>query len=159
MESTTTLDTADFVEMVNNLFDSLNSKSKFDPNPYNCALSRGSKSMETLEAAIPYFLNLKKILFRTPKRRVSARLDCFDGMVQTIHGILALFDSEEKSSSKPTFLLTNRLNQDPPKIYFRFSNKAMDITKTLQFARYEPHLFHSWSFKKFEGIEVCTLHR
>ncbi|KAJ8913806.1 hypothetical protein NQ315_002712 [Exocentrus adspersus] len=38
LTSDTALNTADFIEYMNNIFDSMNSKSKFSRNPFNCAL-------------------------------------------------------------------------------------------------------------------------
>lgn len=124
----------------------MNIKVKFDKNPYRSALTRKSKAMEAIKAAIPYFETLKKkplvgisptnkmtelrnkkktVLKKknaskiiSKKRKISDRPPCFDSFVQTLNGILRLFESEEKKSYAPIYLLTNRLNQDPAENLF-----------------------------------------
>lgn len=48
--------TSTFFNQVNNVFDCLNSKSAYDPNPYRCGLSLNrSRSLETLQYAQSFF--------------------------------------------------------------------------------------------------------
>lgn len=103
--SKTAIDTADFVQFMNNLFDCLNSRSLYSSNPYNCALTHSGNVKTFLLAALNYFSNLKKI-----KNGKISQPPCFKGFSQSIKGILQFF--EEEKSNDVSFILTNRLNQD-----------------------------------------------
>lgn len=106
--SKTALDTADFLEFVNNLFDILNSKELYSKNPYACALSPERPLVrETMENAISKLLVFEKIV--GPNKYT--RPDCFDGMIQSLRAILALHDDLLKTGQP--ILYTSRLNQDP----------------------------------------------
>ena len=108
LKNTTAENTAEFVDFMDQLFDSLNSK-QFFPNPYRCPLTaRNDKVRKTLQKGIQYFQKLQKISL---KDRKITRPACFPGIVQTIKGILQLFD-DEYQENKIQFLFTNRLNQD-----------------------------------------------
>lgn len=105
LRSQTAIDTADFIEFMNKLFDCLNSRSLFSSNPYNSALNHSGTVKTFLLKASEYFLNLKKI-----KKGKISQPPCFKGFTQTINAILSFF--EEEKSNEITFLMTNRLNQD-----------------------------------------------
>lgn len=101
------LNTSEFLEELNNLFDSLNSKVLYSGNPHNCGLSQTNPQVKNnLKRGLSLFRKLNKIdngnLSRPP---------CFDGMVQSIRAILLLYEEELNENSK-IFILTNRLNQD-----------------------------------------------
>jgi hypothetical protein len=100
--SKTAIDTADFIEFMNNLFDCLNSRSLYSNNPYNSVLTHTGTVETFLINALKYFINLK----RTKKGKFSQR-PCFKGFTQTINDILQFFEE-----LKHFFLMTNRLNQD-----------------------------------------------
>lgn len=111
------VDTADFVSLLNQLFDALNSKILYAKNPYNKPLSnRNPLIRTTLEKGIEIFESLVKVstscpaLNRNKIAKISrkSRPPCFDGMVQSIKAILMLFESEKQNS----FILTSKLNQD-----------------------------------------------
>lgn len=112
------LDTADFVLTLNNLFDCLNSKRLYDKNPFNCGLSdKNLAVLETLRTSRDMFSSLLKVSKSQPKKSSKtnpilkySRPPCFDGMVQTINAVLALFENEKQDGNH--FILTNRLNQD-----------------------------------------------
>lgn len=100
--------TADFVDIVNNLFDCLNSRKFRSNNPFNSSIHHKHSIVKaTLIEAMPIFSNLKKISF---KQKVS-RPPCFDGIVQTVNGILKLYDNEIQETPD-AYILTTRLNQD-----------------------------------------------
>lgn len=105
LSSKTAMDTANFIEFINNLFDCLNSESLFSNNPYNSALTHSGIVKTFLLDASKYFLNLKKI-----KNGKISQPPCFKGFTQTINGILQFF--EEEKSNNIAFLMTNKLNQD-----------------------------------------------
>ncbi|KAL4126514.1 hypothetical protein QTP88_010736 [Uroleucon formosanum] len=103
--SKTAIDTADFIEFMNNLFDCLNSRSLYSNNPYNAALTHTGIVKTFLINASKYFVNLKKI-----KKGKISQPPCFKGFTQTINAILQFF--EEEKCNDIFFLMTNRLNQD-----------------------------------------------
>lgn len=109
LESGTALATADFIEMANNLFDSLNSKGPFDVNPYQLALRKTGIAHDTLKTGLEFFSKLKKRAF---KKSETTRPPCFDGLVQTIRGVLELSKDGEQINGI-TYLCVNQLNQDP----------------------------------------------
>lgn len=107
LKSETAMSTANFLEIANNLFDCLNSKTLYSKNKFSCALSeKNPHTMETLKNGLETFRIIKKI----DKVGNEKRPPCFDGIVQTILAVLSLYQ-EEKSDSV-FFLMTNRLNQD-----------------------------------------------
>ena len=109
LQSDTAENTANFIEFMNNLFDTLNSRIHFSPNPYRCALSKKNPIVnETLEEASKVLTFLQKIDFKNG--RVSTP-PCFTGLVQTINAILQFFEEEQENGCE--YLMTNRLNQDP----------------------------------------------
>lgn len=103
--SKTALDTADFVQFMNNLFDCLNSRSLYNCNPYKTALTHSGNVKIFLLESLNYFSNLKKI-----KNGKISQPPSFKGFTQTINGILQFF--EGKKSNEIIFVMTNRLNQN-----------------------------------------------
>lgn len=74
LKSKTALNTAEFVEFVNNLFDCLNSKEHYSRNPYACALSEKHPLVKaTIEDAITKMENLFKIT-----KKGNTRPACFE---------------------------------------------------------------------------------
>ena len=88
--SKTAIDTADFIEFMNNLFDCLNSRSLYCNNPYNSALTHTGIVKTFLINASKYFINLKKI-----KKGKISQPPCFKGLTQTINAILQFFEDEK----------------------------------------------------------------
>lgn len=116
LNSETAINTADFVKMVNNLFDTLNSKKRFDPNPYRCAISMSSShARQALVAGKKYFETLQKIstykLKNGSLKTKESRPPCFDGMVQSCVAIEQLYQ-EESTEKSNEFLITSKVNQD-----------------------------------------------
>ncbi|KAL4135077.1 hypothetical protein QTP88_006734 [Uroleucon formosanum] len=105
LNSKTAIDTADFIEFINNLFDCLNSRSLYTNNPYNSALTHTGVVKTFLLDALQYFIILKKI-----KKGKISQPPCIKGFTQTINIILQFF--EEEKCNEIAFLMTNRLNQD-----------------------------------------------
>lgn len=105
LKSDTASDTADFIEIMDRLFDCLNSRNLFSKNPYNCALSDFGV-VKSLQAE-NYFENI----FKVNAKGKESRPPCFNGFIQTINGVLSFFDDELQNNNL-TFLCINRLNQD-----------------------------------------------
>lgn len=111
-------DTADFVSLLNNLFDALNSKSLYAKNPYNCSLSDKNPLIRvTLEKGKEMFDSLSKVSSviskysnKMEKKSRNSRPPCFEGIVQTINAVLMLFELEKTSNNE--FILSSKLNQD-----------------------------------------------
>lgn len=107
LQSDTAESTAYFIQLMNNLFDTLNSRIQFSPNPYKCALSKENPIVkETLEEASNILTMLQKINLKTGK---TSTPPCFTGLIHTINAILQ-FSEEQENECR--YLLTNRLNQD-----------------------------------------------
>lgn len=107
-------DTANFVENVNNVFDSLNSKTLRDPNSRRRPLSVFGQPVvrETLESGIKMFQNV--VVYENGKKRNN--IYCIDGFVWTLRSILLLWDDLRNKGSK--YLVTSFLNQDPLENFF-----------------------------------------
>lgn len=102
LNSDTALRTAEFLLKLNNMFDCLNSNGLFQGNYYTRPLSEKNVIViETLRNAIEYVES-----WSVPKNTPF----CFHGLIQTINGILQLW--ETKKNDYP-YLITKRLNQDP----------------------------------------------
>lgn len=114
LKNDTAQHTAHFVNLCNDLFDCLNSKNKFDRNPYRCAITKNQNSEVnlTLIKGKKTFCELQKITINKKNERQLTRPPCFDGMVQTINAVLQLSAEEFTPGTGNKFLLTYRLNQD-----------------------------------------------
>jgi len=114
LKSNTALDTADFIEMVDKMFDSCNSKNLYDPNKNRRPMSeKNSHIIKHLSTARSVFQKTVKICNKTKKLSTPP---CFSGIVWTITAIIQLYESEKNQSRSQDdndfFLLTNRLTQD-----------------------------------------------
>lgn len=113
LNSLTSLYTAEFIENVNNIFDSLNSRFLQDPNPYRCPLSiYSTKSQIVLEQGLEYFKNIE--VFEGIKKRNN--IYCLEGFQWTINSILLLWNHLKGQGVK--YMLTGFLNQDPLENFF-----------------------------------------
>jgi hypothetical protein len=105
----TAFNTADFLELVNNIFDALNSRVNKASNPYNCGLSKKNLiARKCLEEACDW---IDTWTVDRKSNRVLEKPYCFTGLQMTIRSILDLW--EDLESEGYWYLLTNRLNQDP----------------------------------------------
>jgi hypothetical protein len=104
--SETALDTTNFVDFMNRLFDCLNSRSWYSKNIYNCTLSDTNCVKKLLIYASSYFADMYKL----SKKVKITWLPCFNGFIQTTNGVLQFFEDEKKHNI--SFLLTKRLNRD-----------------------------------------------
>lgn len=102
LTSPTSLQTANFIKKVNNLFDNLNSKNLYNSNPLKCALSNNNGLVESNLRDCSNWIKSWTVTKNRPY--------CFNGLIQTINGILLLWDDLKGDFD---FLLTNRCCQDP----------------------------------------------
>lgn len=115
LQSLTALDTANFIDIVNNMFDSANSKNLYDPNPNRKPMSdRNPQVLENIENANKLFKDATKICHKTKNITTPP---CFVGIVWTTNAISQLYKSEKleilnSSINKEYFLMTNKLTQD-----------------------------------------------
>lgn len=93
--------TAEFIDKMNKLFDTLNSKTLSSRNVYNAALQESNTSRIFLEEMKSYVRNVY----------VPGNIHWKSGLVQTINGILNLLD-EALETLNINFLFTSRFNQD-----------------------------------------------
>lgn len=103
------LDTAYFLERINNIFDVMNSKNKFHPNPYKCAISASTNShlktsLQSLLADIVWVTSLKML-------RDTRRPPCLESIHHSLFATKLLWDDLKAEGTK--YLLTGRINQDP----------------------------------------------
>jgi hypothetical protein len=92
IKSPTAINTANFIEVVNNMFDSANSKILSDPNPNRKPLcTRNPQVMENLEKANKLFKNSIKICHKT---KTTSTAPCFVGIVWTTTAIRQLYESD-----------------------------------------------------------------
>jgi len=115
LKSSTAYNTANFIDIVNNMFDSANSKHIYDLNPNKRPMcDRNPQVLENLENANSMFQNARKICHRTKKISTPP---CFIGILWTTTAIHQMYESEnlEIMNDDPKqeyFLMTNRLTQD-----------------------------------------------
>lgn len=109
LQSQSASHTADFIDLVDKIFDCLNSKNLFSKNPYSCALSLSNKTaLHIFQEGKELFCKLSKV---SHKNRKTSRPSCFNGIIQTIQAVLEL--TKQEAEIQPTnYILTNRLNQD-----------------------------------------------
>lgn len=93
LQSLTALDTANFIDIVNNMFDSANSKNLYDPNPNRKPMSdRNPQVLENIENANKLFKDATKICHKTKNITTPP---CFVGIVWTTNAISQLYKSEK----------------------------------------------------------------
>lgn len=112
--SDTAKNTSKFIQLINDTFDALNSKNKFDTNPYRCAITKNCNTRvhKTLSSAKRVFAELKKISVNKNGVKKLTTPPCFEGMQQTINAVLQLSSEEFSVGSGVKFIMTYRFNQD-----------------------------------------------
>ena len=98
--------TADFVKKVNDAFDVLNLRSygKKAASPISANSIQHLKVLSDMKAeSESWYVNVKGKKYRPP---------CFDGLIQDINVITAIYDHGLVKKGPLKFLLTGRLNQD-----------------------------------------------
>ena len=93
-------------EKLDKLFDCLNSKSLYNANPFCSAIQNdeNNKVLQFLKGIIPFLKTIKLVN--------NKKVYSFDGMIQTINGVLILMETLFATNRDVSFLLTSRLNQD-----------------------------------------------
>jgi hypothetical protein len=115
LQSSSALYTSEFVDIMNDMFDTCNSKNLYDPNPNRKPIcDRNPGTIENLERARSIFQKSIKISNKNKKISIPP---CFTGIIWTTTALIELFHSEKNDSKcfqpeKEYFLLTNRLTQD-----------------------------------------------
>lgn len=115
LKSKTALNTALFIEIINDMFDSGNSKNLYDPNPNRRPMcGRNLNVIKNLKKASSLFKNAEKINHKNKKSSVPP---CFTGIIWTTTALCELFENEKNELAKiqpkkELFLMTNRLTQD-----------------------------------------------
>lgn len=113
LKTSTSLNTAEFIANVNDIFDSLNSRVLNERNPYRQPLSvYNRESVETLENGLKYFEDVE-ILENNKKRN---NIYCVEGFQWTLRSVLLLWSNLKADGTK--YLLTSFLNQDPLENFF-----------------------------------------
>lgn len=100
------LNTANFVKIINDIFDCLNSRVAYDKNPLCCGLSDFNPQVEAKLREVLAWLPTLKVMSLSTKTP-----PCLTGLMISIKSTLDLWSDLKKSGTK--YLLTSRLNQDP----------------------------------------------
>lgn len=107
--STTAYHTAEFIKVMNDLFDILNSKSVVDSNPLRCALSeKRGYLLKNLTTALEWTSNIH---VKKYSGKVRKDIFCFEDLNMSISCIISLY--QDLSQEGYSYILTSRLNLDP----------------------------------------------
>ncbi|XP_054263773.1 uncharacterized protein LOC129004163 [Macrosteles quadrilineatus] len=116
----------------------MNSKHLDDKNPLKRPLKKeNSNVIKCLEDAIPYIASWSVVGSPPPP--------CFDGLKQTLHGVLSLFN--EVFTDDESFLLTGRLNQDPLENLFGVLRRRSGYSSNPSAKEFRRNLQHSMSIR------------
>jgi len=107
LNTSTALNTASFIEDVNDMFDSANSKNLYDPNPNRRPLNDNNpRVFENLKKIRTTFQSAVKINKNNKNNSIPP---CFEGFVWTITALLEIYESEKPkmylNTGKKFFLL------------------------------------------------------
>jgi len=116
LKSVSALHTAEFLEKINDMFDSANSKNLFDVNPNRRPMSQ--RNPQVLQNLKNVFILFKKAKKNNLKNKNLIVPPCFIGMKWIITSLIDLYETEQillnqNIPNKEYFLMTNRLTQDP----------------------------------------------
>lgn len=156
----TALDTANFIEKVNDMFGSENSKNLYDANRNRSPLSeRNPQVLQNLKNFCALFENAVKINL---KKNNSTTPSCFIGLRWTLTAIIGLYESEttlmnEHLPNKEYFLMTNKLTQDPLENMFSIMQQKNGYNKnpTARTFRYCFSAICSYSLMKCSESSNC----
>ncbi|KAL4107120.1 hypothetical protein QTP88_018552 [Uroleucon formosanum] len=121
LTSSSAIHTAEFIDIMNDMFDTFNSKNLYDPNPNRRPLcDTNTVNFRNLEKARTIFQKAVKISKTNKKSSIPP---CFVGIIWTTTALVEVFQSEKYDSGrsqtkKEYFLLTNRLTQDALENFF-----------------------------------------
>lgn len=96
LKSNTAIDTSNFINDINNMFDSANSKNVYDPNPNRRPLTfKNTIVFDNLKKVQSLFKNAIKICHKT---NISTTPPYFTGIIWTITAIMELYEYEKLST-------------------------------------------------------------
>lgn len=125
--------TSEFEETLNNLFDCLNSKSPYNKNPFQSALTEDNE--------IPYqtLINAKirsESLFKVTSKG-STKPPSFNGLTWSINAILGLYEKQKDLGY--AYILTARLNSDVIENLFASYRQEEVIIEIRQYVHSKQH--------------------
>lgn len=94
-----------FIEKIDKLFDCLNSKTKYEKNPFRCAFITNNEVDTYLEFMVNYISNTALVNKTT--------VYCFKGLIQSIRAIQTVSKNILWENIGIEYILTSRYNQDP----------------------------------------------
>lgn len=120
------LETAEFAELIDNLFDSLNGWTKHakDGKQYRCVLKNGSPHLELWSKLLPEITNWKLIDLKTDKD-VTTQYQFMKSWVITIRSVIYLWKQLEYLGFE--YLNLRNLNQDPLEKFFLYDTTTWCI--------------------------------
>jgi len=132
LKSDTALHTAQFIEKINDMFDSTNSKHLYDTNPNRRPMSeRNPQVLQNLKAVLTLFENAVKINLKNNSLNTPPG---FIGIKWTITALINVYESKkilmsQKFPNKEYFLMTNRFTQDPLENLFSIMRQKNSYNK------------------------------
>ena len=117
LKSNTALDTAEFIDSINNIFDALNSRVLYESNPHKRPLSiYYDKPENVLLQGLTLIKSIDVYETTNNVKKKRNNIYCLEGFQWTIRSILLLWSHLKTVGIK--YLLTNFLNQDPIENFF-----------------------------------------
>lgn len=159
LKSNSAVNTSEFIDVINKMFDSANSKNLSDPNPNRKPMSTKNKLVfDNLNKARSLFKNAVKICHKTKKSSVPP---CFTGIIWTTTAILQLYNNEKTdiNSSQPEkefFLLTNRLTQDALENLFSIMRQKNGYNRNPTARTFRCCFSHICSYSLMKCISTCN---
>lgn len=159
LKTTTAINTSEFIDVVNKMFDSANSKNLSDPNPNRKPMSTRNKLVfDNLNKAKSVFKNAIKICHKTKKSSVPP---CFTGIIWTTTAILQLYNNEKTDMNnfrpeKEFFLLTNRLTQDALENLFSIMRQKNGYNRNPTARTFRCCFSHICSYSLMKCISTCN---
>ena len=135
--------TADFIKMIDDIFDCVNSHSFNTSKKYRNPLSKTSASRTKIRAGIELFKNLRELEHITGANKTHL-LKCLRGWELPLNSILQLWE-KLYNDGQASYLLARQLNQDPLENFFgsiRQQGGNSDNPTPVQFKRAYRKLFH-----------------
>lgn len=169
LKSCSANNTADFVETINNIFDSLNSRVLKDPNPHRRPLSvfANSTSLKTLNDGLEYFKdievysnesgdeeNKKKNQKGDEEKKKRNNIYCIGGFIWSIRSILLLWDDLKKEGVK--YLLTGFINQDALENFFSVIRNRGGYNPMPSVRQFRISMQHNMFIRLQTGVESAN---
>ena len=120
--------TAEFIEKMDKIFDSVNSLSFRDLKVQRRPFTKDSPHLKIMEEGIDFFKSIQMIDKNTSENKTS-NLKCLNGWVITLQSIIGI-SKKLYLEGVASFLVTRQLNQDPLENFLALSDSRVEILIT-----------------------------